>query len=341
MGEAIGELYPAAVGGRESAPAGWCRRAPSSSGTGIAAVRGVAVEGRGALLVNLSGRRQGLAAECRAVVRRDAGLGVGAAIRAGHRPARQGPSLDEPDRRVHWACRRARSTVCPAEARRALRGPPRRCRRPGLAARPLKHACPRSDQGSDEPRFRRRAHQDGRDPGLGRPPDAGLPARRSACGGASCRWTTTRRSTRRTHGTSSTRSSTTLSASASRTSSSSTSHTRSPAWPASASTASSSAARSRPPSATSRTEIQTLESLGLPPVLRGVHPKPRGLRAGHRPHRLRQVHLAGLDDRRASTSEREEHILTIEDPIEFLHSTRSASSTSARSAPTRSTSRSP
>jgi ABC-type lipoprotein export system ATPase subunit len=38
-------------------------------------------------------------------------------------------------------------------------------------------------------------------------------------------------------------------------------------------------------------------------------------------------------------AERDEHILTIEDPIEFLHRTRTASSTSARSAPTRQTSR--
>ena len=67
------------------------------------------------------------------------------------------------------------------------------------------------------------------------------------------------------------------------------------------------------------TEILTLESLGLPSVLRRVHPQAARLRAGHRSHRLREVHVAGLDDRRASTSEREEHILTIEDPIEFLH----------------------
>ena len=34
--------------------------------------------------------------------------------------------------------------------------------------------------------------------------------------------------------------------------------------------------------------------------------------------------------------ERKGHIITVEDPIEFIHSTRAASSTSAKSAPTRS-----
>ncbi len=48
------------MGGREQC-AGWlCPQAPKLRGTGIAAVRGVAVEDRGALLVNLSGRRQRL-----------------------------------------------------------------------------------------------------------------------------------------------------------------------------------------------------------------------------------------------------------------------------------------
>jgi hypothetical protein len=59
VGEALGELYPALWGGakvrRLDVP-----RSPKLGGTGIAAVRGVAVEGRGALLVNLSGRRRQL-----------------------------------------------------------------------------------------------------------------------------------------------------------------------------------------------------------------------------------------------------------------------------------------
>jgi hypothetical protein len=59
VGEAIGELYPALWGGarvrRLDVP-----RAPKLRDTGIAAVRGVGIDGRGALLVNLSGRRQRL-----------------------------------------------------------------------------------------------------------------------------------------------------------------------------------------------------------------------------------------------------------------------------------------
>ena len=51
---------------------------------------------------------------------------------------------------------------------------------------------------------------------------------------------------------------------------------------------------------------------------RGVHPQAARLRPRHRPDRLRQVDDARLDGRR-DQREREEHILTIEDPIEFLH----------------------
>ena len=47
--------------------------------------------------------------------------------------------------------------------------------------------------------------------------------------------------------------------------------------------------------------------------------------------------LASMVD--SINAEREEHILTIEDPIEFLHSHANASSTSERSAPTPWTSR--
>lgn len=57
VGEAIGQLYPALSGGvrvrRLKLP-----RAPRIAGTRLAAVRAVAVEGGGALLVNLSGRRR-------------------------------------------------------------------------------------------------------------------------------------------------------------------------------------------------------------------------------------------------------------------------------------------
>ena len=59
VGEAMGELYPALWGGasvrRLDVPG-----APKLGGTGVAAVRGVAVRGRGALLVNLGGRRERL-----------------------------------------------------------------------------------------------------------------------------------------------------------------------------------------------------------------------------------------------------------------------------------------
>ena len=81
--------------------AGWmCRRRPKLRGTGIAAVRGVAVEGSGRPAGEPERAAPAAPAERRAVLRRDAGLGVGAAIRAGHRPAPQRPPLDERDRRA-------------------------------------------------------------------------------------------------------------------------------------------------------------------------------------------------------------------------------------------------
>jgi hypothetical protein len=59
VGTAVGELYPPLWGGasvrRLDVP-----RSPELEGSGIAAVRAVAVEGRGVLVVNLSGRRQRL-----------------------------------------------------------------------------------------------------------------------------------------------------------------------------------------------------------------------------------------------------------------------------------------
>ena len=41
--------------------------------------------------------------------------------------------------------------------------------------------------------------------------------------------------------------------------------------------------------------------------------------AGHRPDRQRQVDHARGDDRLRSTTTRHEHIITLEDPIEFVH----------------------
>ena len=68
--------------------------------------------------------------------------------------------------------------------------------------------------------------------------------------------------------------------------------------------------------------------------------KPRGLVLVTGPTGSgKSTSLAAMIDEINET--REEHIMTIEDPIEFLHATRSASSTSASSAPTPSPSRSP
>ena len=128
--------------------------------------------------------------------------------------------------------------------------------------------------------------------------------------------------------------------SGSRTSSSSTSPTRSRTWPGSASTASSSAARSAPPSATSRTEIQSLESLGPAAGARGVHPQAARLRPRHRSDRLRQVDHARVDDRRDQRRARGAHPHDRGPDRVPAPAQASASSTSARSAPTRTTSRS-
>ena len=73
-----------------------------------------------------------------------------------------------------------------------------------------------------------------------------------------------------------------------------------------------------PPSASSRTEIQSLESLGLPPVLEEFTRKPRGFVLVTGPTGSgKSTTLASMVD--LINDEREEHILTIEDPIEFLH----------------------
>src|SRR5919198_5849590 len=69
------------------------------------------------------------------------------------------------------------------------------------------------------------------------------------------------------------------------------------------------------------TEIQTLESLGLPLVLEEFTRKPRGFILVTGPTGSgKSTTLASMVD--LINSEREEHILTIEDPIEFLHSHR-------------------
>src|SRR5256885_2646050 len=67
------------------------------------------------------------------------------------------------------------------------------------------------------------------------------------------------------------------------------------------------------------TEIQSLESLGLPLVLEEFTRKPRGFVLVTGPTGSgKSTSLASMVD--LINEEREEHILTIEDPIEFLHS---------------------
>src|SRR3954447_12816781 len=65
-------------------------------------------------------------------------------------------------------------------------------------------------------------------------------------------------------------------------------------------------------------EIPALDSLGVPPVLRELTQKPRGFVLVTGPTGSgKSTTLAAMID--AINLEREDHILTIEDPIEFLH----------------------
>jgi len=65
-------------------------------------------------------------------------------------------------------------------------------------------------------------------------------------------------------------------------------------------------------------EIPALDSLGVPPVLRDLTRKPRGFVLVTGPTGSgKSTTLAAMID--AINAEREDHILTIEDPIEFLH----------------------
>ena len=87
---------------------------------------------------------------------------------------------------------------------------------------------------------------------------------------------------------------------------------------ASASTSTSSARASAPPSGSSRRRIKTLEELRMPTRLYDFCEKPRGLVLMTGPTGSgKSTTLASLLDRINTT--RSEHILTIEDPIEFLH----------------------
>src|SRR3954452_5386655 len=68
-------------------------------------------------------------------------------------------------------------------------------------------------------------------------------------------------------------------------------------------------------------EIQSMDSLGLPPVMEEFTRKPRGFVLVTGPTGSgKSTTLASMVD--SINAEREEHILTIEDPIEFLHSHR-------------------
>ncbi len=65
-------------------------------------------------------------------------------------------------------------------------------------------------------------------------------------------------------------------------------------------------------------EIKGFEALGLPPVVRGLCDKPRGLVLVTGPTGSgKSTTLAAMLDK--INNEREEHMITIEDPIEFLH----------------------
>ena len=66
-------------------------------------------------------------------------------------------------------------------------------------------------------------------------------------------------------------------------------------------------------------EIRTFDQLGLPAIVKGLCDKPRGLVLVTGPTGSgKSTTLAAMLDK--INGEREEHILTIEDPIEFLHS---------------------
>ena len=91
-----------------------------------------------------------------------------------------------------------------------------------------------------------------------------------------------------------------------------------------------------PRSGSSRRSSRRIDDLGLPAVAPRLRHASRAASSSSPARRARasRPRSPAIIDEINRT--REEHILTIEDPIEFLHSTRSASSTSARSARTRS-----
>ena len=63
----------------------------------------------------------------------------------------------------------------------------------------------------------------------------------------------------------------------------------------------------------------TAEELGLSKEILRALPPAQGAGAGHGPDGLRQVDHAGRDDRLHQPATATDHIITIEDPIEFVH----------------------
>ena len=115
-----------------------------------------------------------------------------------------------------------------------------------------------------------------------------------------------------------TRSSPTTRSTAWRRTSRSTSPSASRGWPASAPTSSTSAAPSPPPSGRSPTRSAASASSGLPAIIEKICEKPRGLVLVTGPTGSgKSTTLAAMLDK--VNRERAEHIITIEDPVEYLH----------------------
>jgi len=86
--------------------------------------------------------------------------------------------------------------------------------------------------------------------------------------------------------------------------------------------------------------VRTFEELGLPGVIAKLAEKPRGLVLVTGPTGSgKSTTLAAMIDK--INKELKGHIITVEDPIEFIHRHQSCIGTSARSARTRTASRPP
>ena len=64
--------------------------------------------------------------------------------------------------------------------------------------------------------------------------------------------------------------------------------------------------------------VPRLDDLGVPQVIKDLCQRPRGLAAGDRRHRKRQVHDLGRHDQYINETSHV-HVLAIEDPIEFIY----------------------